>query len=549
MKEVKCDCGHINPFGTNICGKCGMVLGNERENKLIDMRYEGSARRSQTYKKTIIDKIWNFFSSVKVGVTLIVIALIASAIGTILPQEMYIPSTATPAEHYELEYGWFGRVYYELGFHNLYSSWWYLIIIGMLGISLLIASIDRFFPLYRSLKKQGVTRHDGFMKRQRIYGVTKLEDQDINLEEVKDRLKRQRYHIREENGHILAEKGRFSRWGPYVNHIGLIIFLIGALLRSVPGMYIDKVLWLREGERKEIPGTNGEYYLQNNEFTLEVYDKENDEDEQYSAAIDKTGTIAKTYQSDVTLYERKGETLPGEKVDLVKLKDYKIKVNEPLKHDHYALYQVDYKLDELSMMSFNLINKKTEEKYGSLKVDLNNPQKKYELKEGYSVDLISYFPDFEFDEKGEPRTISKIPNNPAFIFKMHTPDKPEGEVSFVAIKETVEPLGENTYKMAFNGVETQDVTALTVRKDLTLWILFTGGIIFMIGVVQGSYWNHRRIWIKRKDDEILMAGHTNKNWHGIKRDIKQAIESTSLSEPMDQLEDEKSSSKGEVLNG
>ncbi|WP_330501280.1 cytochrome c biogenesis protein ResB [Peribacillus frigoritolerans] len=549
MKEVKCDCGHVNPFGTKICGKCGMVLSNEKENQLIDMRYEGSARRSQTYKKTIIDKIWNFFSSVKVGVTLIVIALIASAIGTILPQEMYIPSTATPAEHYELEYGWFGRVYYELGFHNLYSSWWYLIIIGMLGISLLIASIDRFFPLYRSLKKQGVTRHDGFMKRQRIYGVTKLEDHDINLEEVKERLKRQRYHIREENGHILAEKGRFSRWGPYVNHIGLIIFLIGALLRSVPGMYIDKVLWLREGERKEIPGTNGEYYLQNNEFTLEVYDKESEEDKQYSAAIDKTGTIAKTYQSDVTLYERKGETLPGEKVDLDKLKDYKIKVNEPLKHDHYALYQVDYKLDELSTMAFNLINKKTEEKYGSLKVDLNNPQKKYELKEGYSVDLISYFPDFEFDEKGEPRTISKIPNNPAFIFKMHTPDKPEGEVSFVAIKETVEPLGENTYKMAFNGVETQDVTALTVRKDLTLWILFMGGIIFMIGVVQGSYWNHRRIWIKRKDDEILLAGHTNKNWHGIKRDIKQAIESTSLSEPMDQLEEEKSSSKGEVLNG
>ena len=25
---------------------------------------------------------------------------------------------------------------------------------------------------------------------------------------------------------FLAEKGRFSRWGPYVNHVGLIIFLI-----------------------------------------------------------------------------------------------------------------------------------------------------------------------------------------------------------------------------------------------------------------------------------------------------------------------------------
>src|SRR6476660_9850957 len=128
--KVKCDCGHVNPHGTVLCEACGKVLDEkDLDLLLVDMRYEGSARRSQTYKKTIIDKIWNFFSSVKVGVTLIVIALVASAIGTILPQEMYIPSTATPAEHYELEYGWFGKVYYELGFHNLYSSWWYLIII------------------------------------------------------------------------------------------------------------------------------------------------------------------------------------------------------------------------------------------------------------------------------------------------------------------------------------------------------------------------------------------------------------------------------------
>ena len=161
-----------------ICGSMWKVIGNDqKKTSLLDMRYEGSARRSQTYKKTIIDKIWNFFSSVKVGVTLIVIALVASAIGTIFPQEMYIPSQPRlPAEYYQQEYGWFGKVYYELGFHNLYSSWWYLIIIGMLGMSLLIASIDRFFPLYRSLKNQRVTRHDGFMKRQRVYGVTKLEE-------------------------------------------------------------------------------------------------------------------------------------------------------------------------------------------------------------------------------------------------------------------------------------------------------------------------------------------------------------------------------------
>ena len=76
-------------------------------------------------------------------------------------------------------------------------------------------------------------------------------------------MKKKRYRIREENHAILAEKGRFSRWGPYVNHIGLIIFLFGAMLRFFPGMYVDEVIDIKEGERKEIPGTDGEYYLEN----------------------------------------------------------------------------------------------------------------------------------------------------------------------------------------------------------------------------------------------------------------------------------------------
>ncbi|MFB5282018.1 cytochrome c biogenesis protein ResB [Peribacillus sp. Hz7] len=551
MDELKCECGHANPVGTILCEACGKSLGNrQNENKLLDMRYEGSARRSQTYNKSIIDKIWNFFSSVKVGVSLIVIALVASSIGTIFPQETYIPSTIPASEYYEQEYGFFGKLYYLLGFHNLYSSWWYLVIIGMLGMSILIASIDRFFPLYRSLKNQKVVRHDSFMQRQRIFGITNVSDQEVNLEQITERLKKQRYRIREENGNILAEKGRFSRWGPYVNHIGLIIFLIGGLLRSVPGMYVDKVVWLREGEMKEIPGTDGEYYLKNNAFIFEVYDKENKEDEAFVKAIEKTGTaIAKNYQSNVTLYKQEGEVLPGEKPQLQKVNDFEIKVNEPLKHDHYALYQVDYKLSEFSKMSFHLMNKKTEEKFGTLTIDLNDPQPSYQLKKGYAVELMSYFPDFEFKENGEPTTKTRLPNNPAFIFKMITPDKPEGEVSFVAIRENIEPAGENVYKMAFAGVETRNATALTVRKDLTLGILFAGGIIFMIGVVQGAYWNHRRIWVKRKGEEIWIAGHTNKNWHGLKRDIALVVQTTPLFEPTDQLNEEKSSNKGEEISG
>ncbi len=537
MKQVKCECGHVNPHGTVLCESCGRVLvEEEKKKKLVDMRYEGSARRSQTYNKTIIDKIWNFFSSVKVGVTLIIITLAASAIGTIFPQEMYIPTTEPASVYYESQYGVAGKLYYLLGFHNLYSSWWYLLLIASIGISLVICSLDRVVPLYRALKNQKVSRHEGFLKRQRLFGTSQVEELDSSYELVKEKLKKNRYNIREENGNILAEKGRFSRWGPYINHIGLIIFLAGGMLRFVPGMYVDELLWVREGETAVIPETDGEYYLENHQFILEVYDKDKD-NEAFNNAIENSGMVAKNFQSDVTLYKKSAETVAGEEPILDKVQDYELRVNEPLKFENFALYQQSYKLDELNKMSFALTNKENNEEFGDLTIDLYNPQDEYDLGDGYKVEVMSYFPDFEFDENSEPVTKSRIPNNPAFIFKMITPDKPDGEVSFVAIKQTIEPFGDNEFKMAFKGVETKNVTALTVRKDLTLGVLAVGGFIFMIGVVQGAYWNHRRIWIRRVDGEVWVAGHTNKNWHGLKREISTIFDGTGINEPKDQSDE------------
>jgi cytochrome c biogenesis protein len=538
MNDVKCECGHVNPHGTVFCEACGKILQEEEnENLVIDMRYEGSARRSQTYNKTIIDKVWNFFSSVKVGVWLILITLVASAIGTILPQEMYIPQTMPADQYYQDQYGWFGKLYYQLGFNNLFSSWWYLLLMALIGVSLIICSLDRVIPLYKALKAQRVTRHEGFLNRQRIFGISNHVNEE-DLIKVKENLKAKRYHIREENGNLLAEKNRFCRWGPYVNHIGLIIFLIGGMLRFIPGMYVDKVLWVREGETKVIPETNGEYFVKNNQFIKQDYNK-NKDNKAFEATIDRVGMIPKNYQSNVTLYKATKGTIIGENPKLKKVEDFPIRVNHPLSFNGFSLYQVDYKLDELNTMSFTLINKQTNQSYGDLTIDLYNPKDKYDLGNGYSVEVLSYFPDFEFSKNEEPTTKSRIPNNPAFVFRMKAPDQPKGETSFVAIKQTIEPFGNNEYKMKFKGIGTKNVSGLTVRKDSTIWVIILGGIIFMIGVIQGAYWNHRRIWIQRKNGEIWMAAHTNKNWYGLTREMETILGETSLTMPEDQLQKKK----------
>lgn len=552
MENLQCQCGHTNPPGTNLCESCGRSLTEKEQNsKLVDMRYEGTARRSQTYNKSIIDKIWNFFSSVKVGVSIIIVLLVAASIGTILPQQAFVPATteATIKDYYADTYGSIGRVYHSLGFHDLYSSFWFIALVGMLAISLVIASLDRFVPLYKSLKNQRVLRHPSFMDKQRIYAEGPGAEDTLQKAETK--LKKLKYNVRTDKNGLLAEKGRFSRWGPYVNHIGLIIFLFGVMLRMIPGFYIDESLWLREGETRAIPEVPG-YYLESKNFELENYSGEGEE-EVFGEALDRVGTVAKNYQTDVVLYQKPEDALPGDADSQEIVKEFPIRVNQPLKFDGYAIYQMDYRLDELKAMKFALTNKETEESLGELTIDLIDPEKNYELENGSTVELLGYYPDFSGFENGEPQTATPLPNNPGFLVKLTTPDTPEGETSFITIQNTVEPLGENDFKLAFQSVETRNVSGLTVRKDSTLPILGLGGLIFMIGVAQGMYFNHRRFWIQQKaDGTILLAGHTNKNWFGLKKDLDQVVEYASLPAYTDQQDEidkaEKAEKEGEALS-
>ena len=549
MDRVKCECGHVNPPGTILCEACGNILDPEQEKKpILDMRYEGAARRSLTYNRTIIDKIWGFFSSVKVGVVLIVLALIASAIGTILPQEMNTTMNVPPEQYYKEHYGFFGRIYYALGFHNLYQSMWYILLIALIGVSLVICSIDRAVPLYKALKRQRITRHNSFLRRQRLFNEGTVTNWEEQAKIVIDRLERKNYRVLEEKGTLFAEKGRFSRWGPYINHVGLILVLIGAMLRSAPGMYVNEMLWIKEGETKAIPGTDQRYYLTNHEFVIEVYD-ESDRDV-YREALEKRGNIVKNYQTNVTLFAAKEKVIPGEEPELKEISRGEIRVNHPLRFEHFGLYQASY-LHEMSAMSFELVKKETEEIIGEITIDLENPKKRYDIGNGYAVEVLAYFPDVEFKD-GELRTKSPNPNNPAFAFQIHSPEHPEGERSLVFIQETMEPLGENDYKLAFKDLETVYYSGLMVRKDRTLGLIAVGGGIFLFGVILGSFWQHRRIWMKQDGGTLLVSAHTNKNWYGFTKEIEAILDGTGVPVPIDRgsgLDQKRQANKGVDVNG
>lgn len=401
---------------------------------------------------------------------------------------------------------------------------------------MVICSIDRFVPLYRALNNQQPKRHNTFLNRQRFFSKTDVVTDDEKKTLIK-RLKKSRYKITEKDGNILAEKNRFSRWGPYVNHIGLIIILIASIFRMTPFFYLDEYVWVRENEQIVIPGTDNQYYIENERFILETYDAD---DERFGAAMEASGELVhKNYQSDVVIYQAEAREVIGQEPELEVIAEGSIKLNEPLKFDGYTLYQSGYQENELENMTFKIYetDDPEERSLDQVTIDLTSPDSSYDLNNGFTLEVSQYFPDYEL-ENGEPRSTSKIPRNPAFIFNVLPPHSDKEEVSFVGVGVNIDPTGENNYTLDVVNAKTRYVSGISVRRDYTLPLFIVGATIFMIGVTQGMYWQHRRVWINTEGSGILLAAHTNKNWVGLEKDINKAISGTNIQMVVDQEEED-----------
>ncbi len=541
IDNTKCECGHQNHVGTVLCESCGKPLVEEVDsNEILEMRYDGVARRSQRANPNILDRVWNFFSSVKVAVYLILSTLVLSTLGTIYPQENTF-FDIDPAVFYEQRYGWTGELYYVLGLSRTYESWWFVSLLVMIGMSLVVCSIDRVLPLYRALSKQKIAKHPQFLRRQRV--VYQVEPdfserpQAQWLEQFAARLKKRRYKVRSENGALMAEKNRFSRWGPYVNHIGLIIFLIAILMRSIPGWHMDEHYQFPEGEVVALPGTN--YYLKNEKFTAEFYDKQELAEHQQL----RGDVVASLYETKAILYECTADcNNPLKEPQLEKVHEHDIRVNSPLDYDGLMAYQVHYELTpKLLGVNVSVVDKQQNKRFDKFRVDMSNPADSYQSGP-YTLELKNYYPDFAQDVNGRPITKSSQPNTPAFIFLAKGPGLSAGGEIFIYFVKDIDKQtfrqdelnGTLAYRIDISAASMEDVeismytSYLNIRVEQAMPFIWVGSFIFMVGVVMGMYWQHRRIWLRIDEGRLLLGAHTNKNWYSLRKDVQWALDGVGI---------------------
>jgi len=321
----------------------------------------------------------------------------------------------------------------------------------------------------------------------------------------------------------MAEKGRFSRWGPYINHIGLILFLVGVLMRSIPGFFLDEYVWVREGETVAIPNTP--YYVKNVEYKTEYWTEE-----EMPTKLDlKGGVIAKNYQTDAILYLNKNADLPGAKPDLVEVKTGPIVVNHPMVHDSLFLYQSGMQEMQLGALNFNLIDLKNGNKeIGQIKVDLYNPAQEQVIADGIKARTLDYFPDFIMGSDGKPATQTNLPKNPMVALEILDDNGKLNEKMVYLQGSILTQKSDPRYGLEIKKPDLLDITGLNVRMDKAVPLIYFGSFIFMVGVAMGFFWQHRRIWVQFQEGTILLAAHTNKNWFGLRREVDGLVEQMKL---------------------
>lgn len=256
----------------------------------------------------VINKVWNFLSSMKLGIILLLIMAIVSIIGTI-----WIPRDPVTGQE---------------DFTKFYNSIPFRLIMGLLALNLLVCSINRWKSIVGTLRGPNPNFSENLIKNSKNATSLKLK---IGINEaadnIKNLLKSKGYRVFvKEDGDIIkvaSDKGHIGILGPYITHISFIVMIV-AIVIKFSGLV---------GFEGRLAGLVGQTYnltnLEGVQGTIKPEDNFDLKVNNFRTEYRPDGSIKQWY-SDVTV------------IDKDKTFDYSIYVNNPLVYKGIKFYQSSY---------------------------------------------------------------------------------------------------------------------------------------------------------------------------------------------------------------
>ncbi|CAN5586468.1 cytochrome c biogenesis protein ResB [soil metagenome] len=483
----------------------------------------------------ILNRILDFLSSVRFGVSLLIALVILSFLGMLIVQQnvngfdtAYI--SLTPAE--KAVYGW-------LGLFDIYHSWYFNFLLLTLSLNIVLASIDRFPSAWSYISSPKLSATRGWLLKQTQNSTIKIngESEKEIAEKVKNVFEQNKLKTRiseetitfyetDENGakdfskiqskknlFIFGESGRFNRLGAYVVHVFLLTLFLGhfvalqtgfdADVRFMPGQTTDKIQLI--------------------EFNL-------DKQERFDVALPFTITCTDIQQQ---LIDPNGDISISNTIDWrtqIKINDPAIgettadvSLNKPFSYRGYRFFQASaITLGSARKMTLEL---KPTSGGETVKIDLAR-NGSANLADGTKIEYEAFFPDFAF-VNGQPDTRSSEYNNPAVILNVTPPNGEKTRIFAFAgnVGDNI-PVGAPKlgYKWRLADFEKSPLAhVLSIKYDpynasFIAWYIGGFGLIGALCFV--FFISHRRIWAlieknSENDFELVLGGNANRNEQGL----------------------------------
>ena len=429
-------------------------------------------------KRTLspMDRVWNFFTSVKLAIVTLIVLAVTSILGTIVEQNQ------PPEKYHQIYEDWAFALMDRMNLFDMYHSMWFLLILVLFTVNLSCCTIDRF-PRALKVVRNPRTKLDGSLektlsltdrwkKKGALAEWTGKYTEALSASFAKPKLT--------EGGgeaHLYAETGVASRFGVYVTHLSIIIIFIGAIVGNVAGF--KGFVNIPEGESvSQVPVRGGlamqdlGFTVRCNSFRLETY---------------PTGQ-PKAFMSDLSVIDGGREALRKT-----------IVVNDPLQYKGIWFYQSSYGQAGGATAKV-AVSRKDGTPVGALALAPNEPS---------PIDAYGTVRGVDYDQNFQGK-------GPALRVVVEKPGRPADSFWIVQGRPDLDRQRGDSMVFSFGGLSSKMFTGLQVAKDPGVNIVWLGCALMVIGLIMAFFLSHQRVWIRLVQGtdgrvEVVLAGSASRN--------------------------------------
>ncbi|MEW6201277.1 MAG: cytochrome c biogenesis protein ResB [bacterium] len=443
---------------------------------------EKDINSSTTDEKGLFDYLWKFFGELKVAIVLLIILAAVSMIGTVIeqnaPKEKYIRGyglaiyslvTSTFLEKFvAIDYeadpqsyvNFFGERAYNtlnrLGLTHLYSSAWFLVLIGVLGFTILVCSTNRLRMLLSSREEQiRVIDPEKIRRLANSVCVQIAGDMESAVQKLRRALSSGGYRYRpgaavDNRLPFAAESGAFRRWGSFFTHASLLLIYIGAIVGHYAGF--EDFAVIPEGEAYY--EKHGDFWVRTNDFSVEFDEKLRPLD----------------YKSNLSVID-------GDK----EVKRKTIEVNHPLVYKGIYFYQSSYGVTDVDI--------RVVQSNGDTMTVSMSPERPAQVVPGFPP--LYFASDDVFPDRKNPR-----------IFMRYI--DAENSIRSLGWVTDESGLAIGNYHLFLTGMH--EYTGLQIKKDPGVPVVWIGCTLLVLGMCITFFVPNRRVFgVIVKEGEMAVS--------------------------------------------